>query len=129
MKYERRNSMKKYSKVITVIMVVLLLVSVAMPVLANSTIGGIDVSPSANPAGKDDISRIGRDIIAIVRIVGIILSVIILSILGIKYMMGSAAEKAEYKKTLIPYVVGAALIFAASFFATTVFNWASGLGG
>lgn len=121
--------MKKYSKVITVIMVVLLLVSVAMPVLANSTIGGIDVSPSANPAGKDDISRIGRDIIAIVRIVGIILSVIILSILGIKYMMGSAAEKAEYKKTLIPYVVGAALIFAASFFATTVFNWASGLGG
>ena len=29
-------------------------------------------------------------------------------------MMGSAAEKAEYKKTMIPYLVGAVLIFGAS---------------
>ncbi len=31
--------------------------------------------------------------------------------------MGSAEEKADYKKSLIPYVVGAALVFTASVFA------------
>ena len=34
--------------------------------------------------------------------------------LGIKYMMGSASEKAEYKKTMIPYVVGVVLLFSAA---------------
>ena len=49
-------------------------------------------------------------------------------VLGIKYMMGSAEEKAEYKKTMIPYVVGAILIFAATTIANAVFNFASGIG-
>ena len=43
-------------------------------------------------------------------------------------MMGSAEEKAEYKKTMIPYVVGAILIFAAATIANAVFNFASGIG-
>ncbi|MEI3401230.1 MAG: hypothetical protein V8R51_02250 [Clostridia bacterium] len=43
--------------------------------------------------------------------VGIVLSVVILIILGIKYMMGSAEEKAEYKKTMIPYLIGAVSVF------------------
>ena len=38
-------------------------------------------------------------------------------------MMGSAEEKAEYKKTFIPYIVGAALIFAASIFAQGIFEF------
>ena len=42
-------------------------------------------------------------------------------------MMGSAEEKAEYKKTLLPYVIGAVLIFAASTIAGVVFNFASSL--
>ena len=39
-------------------------------------------------------------------------------------MMGSASEKAEYKKTMIPYIVGAVLIFAASNLASMIYNWA-----
>lgn len=42
-------------------------------------------------------------------------------------MMGSAEEKAEYKKTLMPYVIGAALVFAASAIATVVYNFATGV--
>ena len=44
-------------------------------------------------------------------------------------MMGSAEEKAEYKKTMIPYVVGAILLFAATTIANAVYNFANGLGG
>ena len=37
-------------------------------------------------------------------------------------MMGSAEEKAEYKKTMIPYLVGAVLIFLAPTIANTVYT-------
>ena len=52
--------------------------------------------------------------------IGIIVAVVVLLVLGIKYMMGSASEKAEYKKTMIPYLVGALLIFGASAIAKAV---------
>ena len=40
-------------------------------------------------------------------------------------MMGSAEEKAEYKKTFIPYLIGAILVFAASNLASMIFGFAS----
>ena len=64
--------------------------------------------------GQGNVLSIGNQIIGIITTVGVIVAVIILTVLGIKYMMGSASEKAEYKKTMIPYLVGAFLIFGAS---------------
>ena len=58
--------------------------------------------------------NIGKRIIGMVQAIGSIVSVLVLVILGIKYMMGSAEEKAEYKKSMIPYLVGAVLVFGAS---------------
>ena len=48
-----------------------------------------------------------------------------LIVLGIKYMMGSAEERAEYKKTLFPYFIGAVLIFAAVNLAQVIYSWVS----
>jgi len=42
-------------------------------------------------------------------------------------MMGSAEEKAEYKKTMIPYVVGAVLIFASTTIVNIVYQLANSL--
>ena len=44
-------------------------------------------------------------------------------------MMGSASEKAEYKKTMIPYIVGAVLIFAASTLANMAYQFATSING
>ena len=44
-------------------------------------------------------------------------------------MMGSASEKAEYKKTMIPYVVGAVILFGASAIAGAVVDLAGGITG
>ena len=44
---------------------------------------------------------------------GIITAVIVGSILGIKYMMGSAEEKAEYKQTLLAYLISCVVVFGA----------------
>lgn len=73
--------------------------------------------------------NIGGQIITILSTGGSIISIIVLIILGLKYMMGSAEEKAEYKKTLMPYVIGAGLVFAASAIAGIVYSFTSGLAG
>lgn len=91
------------------------------------------VDPSGYKGAEDydvgSINTIGNQIITIVSTVGSIASVIVLVILGLKYMMGSAEEKAEYKKTLLPYVIGAALVFAASAIAGIIFGFTQNLGG
>lgn len=56
--------------------------------------------------------KMANAIIGCLQIIGSIVSVITLSVLGIKYMIGSAEEKAQYKKTMGPYVIGAVMVFA-----------------
>ena len=46
-------------------------------------------------------------------IIGIIIAVIVGTILGIKFMIGSVEEKADIKKLLIPYIVGCIVVFGA----------------
>lgn len=87
-----------------------------------------DLEGDSTFTGSTDIVNMGQSVIGLVQLVGTILSVVILVIIGIKYMMGSTEEKAEYKKTMIPYIVGAIVIFAASWLSGIVYNWASGLG-
>ena len=35
-------------------------------------------------------------------------------IIGIKYIIGSVEEKADYKKTMIPYLIGVFIFFSLS---------------
>lgn len=56
--------------------------------------------------------NVGNSIIGILQVIGSFTSVAVLIILGIKYMAGSVEEKAEYKKTLLPYLIGAIMVFA-----------------
>lgn len=67
---------------------------------------------SMTKAGK--LKNMGNTIIGIVQFIGSFTSVIVLIVMGIKYMTGSIEEKAEYKKTMGPYVIGAILVFATT---------------
>ncbi len=119
--------MKKFMKILTVLMIVMMMISTATMVFAAvdpSTYTGTD-------KGKLDttkIDTIGNQVINILSVGGSIISVIVLIVLGIKYMMGSAEEKAEYKKTLMPYIIGAAFVFAASALAGIIYGFANNLG-
>lgn len=109
----------KAVKILATVLTILMLLMTATNVFA-LTPG--NVTPQATSA-DDDIQNYGGKILGAVTTAGIVLSVIILSVLGIKYMLGSAEEKAEYKKTLMPYLIGAALIFGASTVANIVYNF------
>lgn len=112
--------MKKFKKIVCVLIMIttmfFMLESVYAAVNPNAFTG-------SNNYDTNSISTLGNNIIQIVSVIGSIASVIVLIVLGLKYMMGSAEEKAEYKKTLLPYIIGAALVFAASSIAAAVFNF------
>ena len=71
--------------------------------------------------GKDTDRQMARKYWLVI-VTGTFVSVIALVIMGIKYMIGSAEEKSEYKKTMLPYVIGAFFLFAASALAQILYN-------
>ena len=111
-------------KMLTIILIIAMVFSV--------TIGTISMASSSDSAevvgelfngGSADTSGIkgfGANVVDIITTIAIIVAVVVLLVLGIKYMMGSAAEKAEYKKTMIPYLIGAVLVFGAAAIARAV---------
>lgn len=58
--------------------------------------------------------NLGSAIVNNISVIGIVISVIVLIVMGIKYMLGSASEKAEYKRSMIPYLVGVVLLVSTT---------------
>ena len=81
-----------------------------------------------NPTDTDGkIKSLTSTILGIIQVVGTVGAVGVLMVLGIKYMMGSVEEKAQYKKSMLPYVIGAILIFSATTITTVIYNMAKGI--
>ena len=115
--------MKKLTKLLTVLLMIVMVLTLSMGVV-NAGSNPEDKVDSlfnpTNPPETTNLENVGANIVDIVTTIGIIAAVVVLLVLGIKYMMGSASEKAEYKKTMIPYLIGAVLIFGASAIAKAV---------
>ena len=110
----------KTMKIITVVATILLIESMGATLV--SAYSPEEVQP-VDVAGTEKVKSVGNQIVGIIQTVGVIASVIILMVLGIKYMMGSAEEKAEYKKTLLPYIIGACFVFGASTLTGIIYNF------
>lgn len=120
--------MKRSIKVIsTLLLAIMLVTSIATTAFAavnlNTTINNIE-KQNLNGNADQQITKVGGNIVNIIQVVGIVIAVIVLLVIGIKYMMGSASEKAEYKKTMIPYLVGAVLVFAGTSLVKVIYSLA-----
>ena len=102
----------KIRRIITIVMLISTLVFIIAPI-SKATIDPNDYKP-ANPSTGDvsTIVNIANPIVGTLKVIGIVIAVITVAIIGVKYMTGSISEKAEYKKTMIPYLIGAILVVA-----------------
>ena len=103
--------MKRKVKIFSIIMLIIITLSSFMETVSygQETIKPGDYNPNdrTEEVPEEFTKTIG--IIATgIQTIGIILSVIV--ILGIKFMTGSVEEKADYKKSIIPYLVGTILL-------------------
>ena len=119
--------MSKKIKLLTTILMVLVIIATISNVVFGAGIIASLSGDKTNVSGAEGITKLGGTIVGILQVVGIVVAVVVLLVIGIKYMMGSAEEKAEYKKVMIPYVVGALLIFASTTIVNVVYKMFSGI--
>ena len=113
---------KKTIKIISILAIILCVIMAVTPVFADIDIGSIDASTS--PDAETAISGFAGKIMGLIRNVGIVAAVILLMVIGLKYLTGSVEEKADYKKSLMPYVVGIVVLFGASAIAQFIIGFA-----
>lgn len=70
---------------------------------------------ASNKNSVDDFEtkRIMNDLYSIVFTLGVAVTVIIGGVLGIKFMLASAEDKAKVKESMVPYIVGCVVIYGA----------------
>ncbi len=116
----KNKTLKIMSIVILTIITILL---IAGNVLAT---GFVDITPTPTDAAKNVTSMAGK-VLYITQVVGMAFAVIMLAVLGIKYVVASPNEKAEYKKGMTIYVIGAVLLFGASIIIGVIRTFAQNL--
>ncbi len=121
--------MKKTLKVIFIIAVMLfglLGVSQNISFAEKADVGGtLDNVNSATGGDIGEAATIGGNIVNWIWGISIVVAVVVVMITGLKFIVGSTQEKAEYKKSLIPLVVGVLILV----FATTIVKVLFGMGG
>lgn len=122
--------MKKTVKIIsTVLLAIMLITTLAGTVLAKADVEGTLTKIDETQGGETGkISTLGGNIVNILQVVGIVIAVVVILVIGIKYLIGSAEEKAKYKETMIPYVVGALLVFAGTSIVKVVYQLTTAAG-
>ena len=111
--------MKKTLKVLMVALISLMVlfgfsqpISLAKPDV-NTVIEDVESSEATTP---EEVTTVGGTIINWIWGFSIVIAVIVLMIIGVKFIIGSASEKAECKKSLMPLVVGIVILV----FSTTI---------
>lgn len=116
--------MKKYGNFIILLITVLLSLFFIIPNYSYADDIGLGDLNSYQGSGTSS-SRFKtktNKVFKIIKDTGTVISVIMLTAIGIKFMLGSAEEKADYKKSLIPYIIGAVMIFLGSWLPQIIYD-------
>lgn len=116
--------MKKSLKIVSIMMMAIMMIMVATPVFAGTVNPSttLDSVKATTPTDTQNVLDLVNKILGFLQWAAIIGGVLIITILGIKYMMGSLEEKADYKKSMIPLIVGIVVIMGATTIANILFK-------
>lgn len=81
---------------------------------SNMVFAKIDTNVQIGDNLINEAEPLGNKVVGALFVVGTFIAVIMTMAVGIKYMMSSVEEKAEYKKTAVIYITGAILIFGST---------------
>ena len=116
--------MKRKTKAMIIIMILITILSIQIQTnytYATDVVDPDDYEPSVDTLATNYEVIIDK-IITIIRNVGIVVAVIALMIIGIKYLVGSVEERAEYKKSIPGYLLGVFLVVAMTTIPSIIYN-------
>ena len=114
------------NKTLKIMTIVILTIISLLLITSNVLAAGLNavITPQASNAATN-VTNVAGQVLNIVQIVGVAVATIMLTILGIRYVSLSPNEKAEYKKGMTIYVIGAVLLFGASMLIGVIRNFIS----
>lgn len=114
--------MKVYKKIV----LILLLIITTLLVFSTIVNGAIIDTDSYNPgtlsvedAGK--MTTATAKIVKVIRYIGIVATIIVIAIMGLKFIFSSAEEKVNYKEGMISLIVGCLLIILTTTIPSLVY--------
>ncbi len=108
-------------KVIKILLSLIFIILMTFSITISYGFGVGDLT--GDQTGTSTLLTTGKNIVSVITTIGIVVSTIVVAVLGVKYMIGSVEERAEYKKTLMPYFIGAVLVFGASTIAEIIYQF------
>lgn len=104
-------SSKKVIYLLTALIIMINIIMVATTVFADIDISAVQGTTS-DLATKT--TSVGNLILGVLQAVAAVVAVIILVVLGVKYITAAPNDKAEIKKSITGYLIGAFIMFGAS---------------
>lgn len=115
------KKMKLQKLIFIIILITLTIIVLSKSVLA-VTIGDYEFDTDDSGANTSAVQRISNKVLGVIQWVSILLGVIVIAVIGIKFMMGSVEEKSQYKKSMTPLVIGIIVVMGTTTITKTLFN-------
>lgn len=110
----KKTTMNKFIKIITALFIIAMLSTMVVSVFATPTDVLDTVQGDTNQAmSVGGLSSTIKNVIGVVQVICYSAAVIMLILIGVKFITASPEGKAEIKKAAIQYVIGAIIVFAA----------------
>lgn len=113
------NMKKTFKFILVVFMATMFLFGISQTISladkpdVNNVVTGVENSNATVPG---EVTNIGGTVMNWIWGISIVVAIVVLMITGLKFIVGSTQEKAKYKESLIPLVVGVLILV----FATTI---------
>lgn len=101
------------------LLIAILLIIIFLMIFANS-IFAADMNQIYNGKNDKRVSNLASNVLGVVQVVGYSAAVIMLTYIGIKYILSTPDGKADMKKQLIMYVIGAIILFGGATIAVAI---------
>ena len=112
--------MKNTMKIMAVLLVVMMIFAVATPVFAGNPITQLEADKTFADGGN--LLTTATKVMGLIRTIAVIAGVVVLMVIGVKFIIGSAEEKAEYKKSMMPLIIGIIIVMAAAQIVAMILN-------
>lgn len=110
--------MKKIIRKTVVVLFILMLIFLQYEIFA---INASDLKPKFT-AHSNGFKNFGGAVLGYIRNIAAISSVILITVFGLRFMVGSVEQKAEYKKHFLPLIVGIAVVLSATTITKVVWD-------
>ena len=129
-KYIARNVGDEMKRRVTIFLIIILCLATVIPIVSYATdtgLGDLNAYGGGSGGNSRNLEQMAETVLGIIQVIGVVVAVVMLIVIGIKYMMGSIEERAEYKQTLKPYLIGAFLVFSGTTVPQVIYQIAKNL--